>query len=161
MNLTKHVFIISIIVFMVLIVNVSLIAQEETKSEGPTKAVLEENDDYFREKLGGGPEDYDLDFNLPDPFTTKTTIYFAIPAKEEITLSIFDNDWNAVKTLVAGEIDKGYYQIEWNGTDDDGKTAKSGLYYYRLKAGDFDQVAKMYFLLNEQNNPGYITQQVQ
>ena len=87
-------------------------------------------------------------------------IYSIIPAFINLVL-IFDNDWNAVKTLVAGEIDKGYYQIEWNGTDDDGKTAKSGLYYYRLKAGDFDQVAKMYFLLNEQNNPGYITQQVQ
>ena len=65
----------------------TVIAQD--KNQKPSTLKLESNEDFLREELVGGPHEFELDFNLPDPFTTKTTLYFAIPNETNLELSIY------------------------------------------------------------------------
>ncbi len=127
---------------LIIMINPAIFAQ----SENDKVAALEADGDYFRQTLGGGPEDYNLEFNLPNPFTTNTTIRFAIPAKNNLAVKVYNNNWEVVRTLVNGEVDKGFYKVDWDGKNDQGQQVAHGIYYYRLKADAYDQVGKMYFL---------------
>lgn len=120
-------------------------SQNQQESTGNT-VQLQSDEDNLRGELGGGPNDYNLSFNLPDPFDSKTTIRFAVPSKEAVSINVYNNNWQVVRTLVSGVVDKGYYKIEWDGKDDQGAQVADGIYYYRLKAENFDNVGKMFFL---------------
>jgi flagellar hook assembly protein FlgD len=61
-------------------------------------------------------------------------------------LKIFDILGREVKTLVNREQTAGAYRVEWNGTDNFGTLIPSGMYIYRIVAGDFIQTRKMMFL---------------
>ena len=134
----------------------TVIAQD--KNQKPSTLKLESNEDFLREELVGGPHEFELDFNLPDPFTTKTTLYFAIPNETNLELSIYNQNWELVRSLIDGTVEKGYYKIEWDGTDQSGNFVGNGVYHYRLKADDFDQSAIMYYLSPVKSSPSVITQ---
>lgn len=84
------------------------------------------------------PTKFELSQNFPNPFNPVTKINFSIPKKSNITLRVFDLLGKEVALLLNTNKEAGYYSIDFNGQD-----LSSGVYYYRLEAGDFVDVKKM------------------
>lgn len=84
--------------------------------------------------------------NFPNPFNPSTTIAFGIEKQADVKLTIFDVSGSLVRTLVRGVKEEGIYHITWNGQNDSGNHVASGIYFYRLVAGDFVQTRKMVLL---------------
>jgi subtilisin family serine protease len=86
---------------------------------------------------------YALEQNHPNPFNPTTTITYSIPAPERVTLRVYDVGGREVRTLVDAVKRPGRYEVIWDGTDARGRTAASGIYFYRLEAGKFSRTMKM------------------
>jgi hypothetical protein len=92
--------------------------------------------------------DIQLFQNHPNPFNPVTAISYEIPASMgeiPVTLVVYNVEGRRVKTLVNAEQPGGVYRVEWNGRNDTGDPASSGVYFYVLKAGP--QVVKKKMLL--------------
>ncbi len=81
--------------------------------------------------------------NYPNPFNPSTQIAFFLPENDNIRLTIYNALGQQIRTLVSGSREAGYQQITWNGRDDQGNSVESGIYFYRLSSGNFDQQRKM------------------
>ncbi|MFZ1320157.1 MAG: T9SS type A sorting domain-containing protein [Ignavibacteria bacterium] len=86
------------------------------------------------------PKEYSLS-NYPNPFNPTTTIKFDLPKDVLVSIKIFDMLGREIRTLVNDYKTAGSYTISFNGAD-----LSSGIYYYKIKAGDFEQVRKMMLL---------------
>ncbi len=91
------------------------------------------------------PEDYVLYNNYPNPFNAGTTIRFNIPTQKDanVTLQVFDIQGRLIRTLAKGNIGSGLHTFQWDGTGQNGRIAPSGIYFYRLTAGDFQETKRM------------------
>jgi hypothetical protein len=90
------------------------------------------------------PERFALGQNVPNPFNPTTVIPFAVPAGGgKVTLQVFDVGGQRVATLVDDFQTAGTKQVSWDGTDHRGRPVATGVYFYRLVAGDFAQTRKM------------------
>jgi len=89
------------------------------------------------------PIEYKLLNNYPNPFNPATTIAFEIPQSENVTLKIYSMDGQLVKTLADGNYPAGKFQKVWNGKNEAGNNVSSGIYLYRLTAGNFNSSARM------------------
>ena len=98
--------------------------------------------------IGGGllPVKFDLAQNYPNPFNPVTTINFDLPVKAHTTLSVFNVLGQTVTTLIDEDLPAGFYNQEWNGTTDGGSKVASGIYFYRLSAGEKVMTKKMMLL---------------
>ncbi len=83
-------------------------------------------------------EEYELSQNYPNPFNPTTEINFRVPHKALVTLDIYNTLGEKVSTLVSNDLNPGSYNVEWNAAD-----FPSGVYFYRIKAGNFSLVKKM------------------
>jgi hypothetical protein len=92
------------------------------------------------------PGSFALEQNYPNPFNPSTTIRFTIPHTEEVELSIINVAGETVEHDQLGLLHGGSYSIEWNGRSSDGNMLQSGVYFYRIKAGDFVDTRKMLLL---------------
>lgn len=81
--------------------------------------------------------------NSPNPFNPRTTITFSITDPVYLELAIFDVRGQRVRTLVSEMRTPGVYEEVWDGRDDAGGRAASGVYLYRLVNGNNHQTAKM------------------
>jgi hypothetical protein len=84
--------------------------------------------------------------NYPNPFNPATTISYRIRKTEPVSLRIYSASGKAVVTLVDRVQSAGRHEIIWNGTDGAGNAVASGVYYYKLVAGEFSQTRKMLLL---------------
>ena len=84
------------------------------------------------------PNSFKLHQNYPNPFNPTTIISFQLPRISEVELSIFNLLGQKVVTLLSETRNVGSYQVEWNAT-----SFASGIYYYRIKAGEFIDTKKM------------------
>jgi hypothetical protein len=92
------------------------------------------------------PTEFSLSQNVPNPFNPTTQVSFALPKAANVNLTIYNVLGQQVKTLVNQEMSAGVQTIEWDGTDNTGRTVASGVYFYRLNAGDFQATKKMLML---------------
>jgi hypothetical protein len=93
-------------------------------------------DTDVEEGAGGAPQRLLLAQNVPNPFNPTTEIRFVVPAPgRDVTLQVFDLSGRIVRTLLRGEKVSGPRAVTWNGDDDSGNAAGSGVYFYRLQAG--------------------------
>ena len=93
------------------------------------------------------PSSFALETNYPNPFNPSSSIEYALPVASPVLLSVYDILGQRVRILVTDSNHKaGYHTRTWDGRDDSGRMVGSGLYLYRLKAGDFTQVRKMTLL---------------
>jgi hypothetical protein len=95
------------------------------------------------------PKDIELSHNYPNPFNPATTIQFTIVSNSShayTTLKIYNILGQMVKTLVDEEKSEGTYTVFWDGRNDDGETVSSGIYFYKLQAGELTEVKKMVLL---------------
>ena len=84
--------------------------------------------------------------NVPNPFNPSTTIAFGLKERSRVSLRIYDAAGRLVATLLDGTRPTGRYSIEWDGRGPDGMNAASGVYFYRLRAGTFEETRKMILL---------------
>jgi hypothetical protein len=87
------------------------------------------------------PNSYSLDQNYPNPFNPSTTIRFALPKSGHVELKVYNTLGQEVVTLANEEKVAGTYSAQWNA----GSIA-SGLYFYRLKAGEYSETKKLLLL---------------
>jgi hypothetical protein len=98
------------------------------------------------EKKTDLPTAFALMQNYPNPFNPTTSIRYAIPALSHVTLSIYNIVGQEVIRLVDRTESQGYYQVQWNGKNSFGNDIASGLYFYRITAGEFVDVKKLLFV---------------
>ena len=84
-----------------------------------------------------------LDGNYPNPFNPTTTIKFGLHEVQVVSLNVYNIKGEKVRTLVSGELEAGYHSLVWDGRDESGKPAASGVYFYKMKADKFLQTKKM------------------
>lgn len=108
--------------------------------------------------IGGQPQEvaplrFALEQNFPNPLnlskaTTNapTTIRFVLPQDSPVELTIFDTLGRQVQVLTHSNGYAGYNVVFWNGRNANDALVPSGIYFYRLRAGDFEQVRKLTLL---------------
>ena len=94
------------------------------------------------------PQGFSLSQNFPNPFNSNTAISYQLSAVRPLhtTLTIYNIAGQKVRTLVNGQKEAGSYRVCWNGRDDGGKPVASGVYIYRIQAGEFSQSRRMILL---------------
>jgi hypothetical protein len=92
---------------------------------------------------GGVPETYTLHQNFPNPFNPTTTIRYDIPEQAMVNISIYNILGQRVRELVDTEHTPGYYRIVWDGTNGYGRAVSSGMYIYRITAGEYSSVKRL------------------
>lgn len=95
---------------------------------------------------GSMPTVYLLAQNYPNPFNPSTVVEFAVPRPCQVTLEVYDIIGRRVRTLVSEAVTAGTKRVIWDGRDATGAIAASGVYFYRIKAGDFIETRKMLLL---------------
>ena len=92
------------------------------------------------------PLTFELKQNYPNPFNPSTVISYQVPQNEMVTLEIFNALGQKVRTLVNETKDAGQYKITWDGKNSSGNQLSSGIYLYRITAGNYVKVMKMVLL---------------
>lgn len=87
------------------------------------------------------PNNFNLYQNFPNPFNPETLIKFDISQSQFVRLKVYDIMGKEVETLAEGVLNSGTYQIKWNASKQ-----TSGIYYYKLIAGDFVSTKKMMYI---------------
>lgn len=88
------------------------------------------------------PGSYTLSQNYPNPFNPATNIEFSIPKAGFVNLTIYDALGNTIEVLQDGDLKPGTYKADWS-AEGGASLHPSGIYFYRLTAGDFTQTRKM------------------
>lgn len=88
--------------------------------------------------VNGMPTSYSLSQNYPNPFNPSTNVAYDVPKASHVTLEVFNVLGQRVASLVDQEMEAGSYIVEF-----DGSSISSGIYFYRLNAGDFTETKKM------------------
>ncbi|MCK4537818.1 MAG: T9SS type A sorting domain-containing protein [Candidatus Krumholzibacteria bacterium] len=89
---------------------------------------------------------YALIQNYPNPFNPNTTIRFNLKAKGQVSLKIYNVAGQLVRSLTNEVWEAGSHTIDWNGRNDLGSSVASGVYFYRIEAGEFESTRKMVLL---------------
>ncbi|UCC43526.1 MAG: S8 family peptidase [Candidatus Zixiibacteriota bacterium] len=89
----------------------------------------------------GLPDDYFLAQNYPNPFNPVATIAFGLPTASEVKLEVYNVLGRKVTTIIDGRLEAGYHSVQWDAT-----SVASGLYFYRMTAGEFVEARKMLLL---------------
>ena len=89
----------------------------------------------------GIPVAYSLSQNYPNPFNPTTTIRFALPKAGDVSLVVYDILGRKVTELIHGNLTAGYHTVNFNASN-----LASGVYFYRIQAGDFVSVKKLMLL---------------
>ena len=98
------------------------------------------------------PKDFSLEQNYPNPFNPTTTIPFRIPAVDIasgsrgsviVSVDVYNALGQKVRTLVNESRAPGYYREVWDGRNAGGQGVGTGMYFYRLRVGDFEDVQRM------------------
>ena len=89
----------------------------------------------------GMPQAFSLSPNYPNPFNASTTIKYALPEEAEVTINVYDILGRRIETLVSGKQPAGSHSVVW-----DAKDVSSGVYFYRIEAGEYSQTEKCVLL---------------
>jgi hypothetical protein len=99
------------------------------------------------------PERFSLSQNCPNPFNPTTALHFTVHSPQSAVhgpiptrLIIYNVLGQKVRTLVDEPKRAGSYTVIWDGTDEQGNDVASGVYFYKLRVGDYSQTKKMVFL---------------
>lgn len=87
-----------------------------------------------------------LHHNTPNPFALQTTLSFYLPAGADVRLTVHDVAGRRVRELLAESLPAGPHESVWDGRDDCGTPAASGIYFYRIQVGEVVEQRKMVLL---------------
>ncbi|TDI88765.1 MAG: T9SS type A sorting domain-containing protein, partial [Caldithrix sp.] len=94
----------------------------------------------------GAPIQFILHNNYPNPFNPATTITYDLPEAANVVLKIYNVLGREVRTLIYSRQQPGPQSVVWDGRNALGIKVSSGIFIYRLQAGDFVQTKKMILL---------------
>ncbi|MFC1572898.1 T9SS type A sorting domain-containing protein [Candidatus Eisenbacteria bacterium] len=89
------------------------------------------------------PTRFALHQSQPNPLGSGTMISFDLPIETNVALKVFDVAGRRVVTLVNDHLVAGCYRVPWTGMDESGEALVSGIYFYRLEAGEFSETRKL------------------
>ncbi len=92
------------------------------------------------------PKKFAVYQNFPNPFNPTTTIRFELPKPEHVRIEIYNVLGQKIRTLLDKPVEAGYHAIQWDSRNDNGVPVSSGIYYYRITAGQHVAVKKMALL---------------
>ncbi len=92
------------------------------------------------------PTNFVLLQNYPNPFNPTTTIRYQLPQDSPVNLIIYDLKGREVWNYSQAQQTAGWHQVQWNGQNRLGELISTGVYFYRLQAGNFVDVKKMVFM---------------
>jgi hypothetical protein len=92
------------------------------------------------------PKQFSVSQNYPNPFNPSTIINYALPRSSLVTIKIYNVLGQEVRTLVNSELQAGNYTVQWNGDNNTGRSVASGIYIYRVAAGQTVKTMKMMYL---------------
>ncbi len=87
-----------------------------------------------------------LEQNYPNPFNGTTTISYSVADRCNVVVAIYDPSGHLVRVVERAERAAGRYRVTWNGKDDGGRGVASGVYFYRITAGKFNQTRKIVYV---------------
>jgi hypothetical protein len=82
------------------------------------------------------PENFEVLPNYPNPFNSNTVISYSLPVSMEVSLIVYNISGESVAELVNSYQSAGSYKVTWNGRDNSGREAGSGIYFCRIRAGN-------------------------
>lgn len=91
------------------------------------------------------PQVFSISANYPNPFCKGTVIKYGCPERTKVSIQVFDIMGRLVKTIVDKEVEAGYHEVRWDGSVNSGRKVSSGVYFYIMKANDFEASRKMIF----------------
>jgi hypothetical protein len=86
----------------------------------------------------GVPQKFSLHQNYPNPFNPVTKIKFDLPKASNVSIKLYDVIGNEVAQIYSGDLQAGYFEADFNAS-----SYASGVYFYRITAGDFTSVKRM------------------
>jgi len=89
------------------------------------------------------PDQFALKQNYPNPFNPDTKIVYSLPEKANVVLKVYNLLGKEIRTLINEEKQPGIYEAKWDGKDEFSRTLSSGLYFYKITAGDKVEIRKM------------------
>lgn len=92
------------------------------------------------------PLNFTLEQNYPNPFNPSTVISFQLPVSSKVRLVIYNIAGQLVQTLLDRTASAGTHSVAWDGRDVRGQMVASGVYVYKLEAGEFVKTRKMSFV---------------
>jgi hypothetical protein len=98
---------------------------------------------YFGNAAPILPTVFELDQNYPNPFNPDTDIWYALPDAAYVELDVYNILGQKVISLVNEHREAGRYKVTWEGVDSYGTPVASGVYFYRINAGEFKDIKKM------------------
>ncbi|MEO8209433.1 MAG: T9SS type A sorting domain-containing protein [bacterium] len=123
--------------------------EDKNVSSGKYKYRLKQTDyngnfeyhNLLTEVIVGVPIEFKLSQNYPNPFNPVTIINYSVPRTQFITIKVYDMTGKEILTLVNETKEAGSYSIEFEGSN-----LPSGMYFYKIKAGAFNDVRMMVLL---------------
>jgi|GEM_PF-308976 len=92
------------------------------------------------------PTEYELAQNYPNPFNPMTNIELSLPTAGYVEIDVFNILGRRVRRMVERELPAGIHRVVFDGRDDSGSPLATGVYFYRISAGDFHATRKMLLL---------------
>ena len=89
---------------------------------------------------------FSLSQNYPNPFNPITTLKYFIPKDSFVNVAVHDMNGKMIKSIVNENQKYGSKTVQWEATNNQGEPVSAGVYFYRIKAGDFRQTNKMILL---------------
>jgi hypothetical protein len=81
--------------------------------------------------------------NFPNPFNPETVIAFSLSNVGNVEINVYNVRGQLVRTLVNDVYNAGVHQVVWNGRDENGVQVGSGVYFYRMRAGEYHSMRRM------------------
>jgi len=95
-------------------------------------------------KLAGiAPSEFSISQNYPNPFNPVTEFSITLPSETKVSVEIYNITGQKVNTLVKGVLPAGNHTLIWDGTNKKGESVSSGIYFYRVAAGEYVVTKKM------------------
>lgn len=92
------------------------------------------------------PTEFGLAQNFPNPFNPATSIYYQLPQREQVSIQIYNQTGQLVRILVDDVLEPGYYEAVWDTRNENNRPVASGIYFYRMEAGEFSAQKRMTLL---------------
>ncbi len=111
--------------------------QNPVAGNRPLLAVRYTTSTDVKDEVDAPPAKFELAQNYPNPFNPNTVIGFHLPVRNEVALRIYNLAGELIMQLVNGRYESGLHEVVWEGRNDAGARVASGVYVYKLEAGNW------------------------